>query len=292
MNRDEELGRGRRGMEFGGRGDEDRWEREGRGEYGRGFGGEYGRNERFDRDFGGREREQWGRGERGYGGPQWGNESYTGGVSGPQGTWRAGRFDENIDRGYRGGYGGYGGGWGNEAYAGGYGQQGYGQQGYGQGYGQQGFGGQQGYGQRFGGGYGQSYGGGYGQPGGYGMGGGRFGGMDLGESRRMMRRGRPPKGYTRSDERIREDVNDMLSDHPWVDASEVEVRVQEGIVTLTGTVEDRDTKRTIEDLAHEARGVKDVQNQLRVQSQDELRTGREDGGGRTTAREREKTPRA
>ena len=37
--------------------------------------------------------------------------------------------------------------------------------------------------------------------------------------------GRGPKGYTRCDDRIREDVNDRLSDDRFVDVSEIEVTV-------------------------------------------------------------------
>jgi len=77
--------------------------------------------------------------------------------------------------------------------------------------------------------------------------------------------GRGPKGYTRSDERIREDVNDQLTDHHGVDASDIEVRVQNGEVTLTGTAPDRMAKRIAEDCALAVRGVKDVHNQIRVQ---------------------------
>jgi osmotically-inducible protein OsmY len=48
--------------------------------------------------------------------------------------------------------------------------------------------------------------------------------------------GKGPKGYKRSDDRIREEVCECISQQGHVDASEVEVRVQGGEVTLTGTV--------------------------------------------------------
>jgi len=73
-----------------------------------------------------------------------------------------------------------------------------------------------------------------------------------------------PQGYQRSDERIREDVNDRLTDHPDVDASKIDVQVQHCEVTLTGYVDSRRTKRLAEDIAESVRGVKDVHNQLRV----------------------------
>lgn len=77
-------------------------------------------------------------------------------------------------------------------------------------------------------------------------------------------RGVGPKGYVRSDGRIRELVCDDLMDDPWVDASGIEVTVKDGEVTLSGTVENRDAKRWAEDIAERAGGVKHVQNNLRV----------------------------
>jgi hypothetical protein len=77
-------------------------------------------------------------------------------------------------------------------------------------------------------------------------------------------RGRGPKSYTRSDDRIREDINDRLTDDWRVDATHVEVSVSKGEVTLSGTVDSRDAKRRAEDIADSISGVKHVQNNLRV----------------------------
>lgn len=84
------------------------------------------------------------------------------------------------------------------------------------------------------------------------------------DSTEMTRRGRGPKGYVRSDERIREDVCDQLSDDPLVDASEIEVAVAGSEVTLTGSVETRRERRRAEDCAERVSGVTHVQNNLRV----------------------------
>ena len=73
-----------------------------------------------------------------------------------------------------------------------------------------------------------------------------------------------PKGYTRTDERIREDVCDRLSWNDEVDATEIIVRVQNGEVTLEGRVETRHMKRLAEDIAEDVSGVVDVHNTLRV----------------------------
>lgn len=77
-------------------------------------------------------------------------------------------------------------------------------------------------------------------------------------------RGRGPKGYRRADDRIKEDVNDRLSDDYYLDASEVEVAVENTEVTLTGTVNNRNDKRRAEDLAESVSGVTNVENRLRV----------------------------
>jgi len=84
------------------------------------------------------------------------------------------------------------------------------------------------------------------------------------EHRRGRFFGRGPKGYRRSSERIREEVSDRLMTHPDIDASDIEVRVENGIVTLMGTVEDRHEKRLAEYIAEDAIGVDDVDNQLKV----------------------------
>jgi osmotically-inducible protein OsmY len=86
-------------------------------------------------------------------------------------------------------------------------------------------------------------------------------------------RGRGPKGYRRSDERIREDVSDRLADDAWLDASYIEVQVADGEVTLSGLVQSRGDKRRAEDLADSSSGVTHVQNNLRVRQAQTGATG-------------------
>jgi osmotically-inducible protein OsmY len=86
------------------------------------------------------------------------------------------------------------------------------------------------------------------------------------EMRRGRYAGRGPRGYRRSDERIREDVNERLKDDWRVDASDIEVSVDNGVVTLAGRVGSRAEKRRAEDVAESVSGVTDVSNQLRVGS--------------------------
>ncbi|MCD9122672.1 BON domain-containing protein [Cupriavidus sp. UGS-1] len=73
-----------------------------------------------------------------------------------------------------------------------------------------------------------------------------------------------PKGYRRSDERVREAVCERLAYAEGLDVSEVTVDVDGGIVKLGGTVRDRNEKYDIEDLVDNVFGVTDVENDIRV----------------------------
>jgi osmotically-inducible protein OsmY len=246
------------------------------------------RNDYYDRDQEEwrrrREREQQAGGGQG----EFGGRSYW---EGGQGGYGQGGYGPSSQGGYQQGYG-----------QGGYGQGGFGQAGFGQGYGQGGYtqgeygrggygapmsGSEQSQGRGYGegtygqgdysqrgfsqGGYNQGYGqGSYGQgtygQSRYGQGSSGFG-QGLGYSSTVVVGrfyGRGPKGYRRSDERIREEVSEELFRHPEIDASEIEVQVQNGEITLSGKVEDRHQKRLAEDIAERSSGVMDVHNQLKV----------------------------
>lgn len=110
---------------------------------------------------------------------------------------------------------------------------------------------------------------------------GRFGGEHAQRSWMSGERrtaGKPPKGYARTDERVKEDVCDRLSasGHDW---SEVEVSVSGGEVTLTGTVTDRAHKFEAEHIADGVRGVIEVTNQLRVQAAGTTERSERDASG-------------
>ncbi len=85
--------------------------------------------------------------------------------------------------------------------------------------------------------------------------------------------GKGPANYQRSDDRIGEDVNDLLWLDGRIDASDIDVDVNKGEVILKGTVQDRRMKRLAEDLAFSVAGVTDVQNQLRIQPQHNKQLG-------------------
>lgn len=100
--------------------------------------------------------------------------------------------------------------------------------------------------------------------------------------------GKGPKGWQRSDERIREDVSEALARHPEIDASEIEVRVQGGEITLSGSVTDRRAKHLAEEVAEGVFGARDVHNQIKVNASTASRgrgerdvTGTPDREGRT-----------
>jgi osmotically-inducible protein OsmY len=101
-----------------------------------------------------------------------------------------------------------------------------------------------------------------------------FGNEEAEQRRRQDQhhRGRGPRGYARSDERIREDVNDRLTDDWMLDASDIDVEVNDREVTLSGEVASRADKRRAEDIAEDVSGVTHVQNNLRV------KRGNEGGG--------------
>jgi osmotically-inducible protein OsmY len=115
-----------------------------------------------------------------------------------------------------------------------------------------------------------------------------FGDEDAERRRRMDRmqerqhKGRGPKNYQRSDDRIKEDINDRLSDDWFVDASDIDVTVQNGEVTLSGHVDERTAKRRAEDIAEAVSGVKHVENRLRVTSSSSTSSSSYTGSGSST----------
>lgn len=76
--------------------------------------------------------------------------------------------------------------------------------------------------------------------------------------------GKGPKNWTRSDELVREDVCEALYESYDVDASDIEVEVKEGLVTLKGSVNSRFAKKEAELCIEYLRGVVDVINELKI----------------------------
>lgn len=158
----------------------------------------------------------------------YGGPDYTrgGGFGGPQDAYTRGIQDEGAPAGRRGGFGALPGEW----------PSGYGGEQYGRGADRRGE--------------------------------GRFGGERPGSESRGQRsfRGFGPKGYQRSDERLKEVVCEKLCDDDRVDASEISIEVQNGEVTLQGHVPERSMKYCVEELIEQC-GVHEINNHLRVQAQ-------------------------
>lgn len=92
-------------------------------------------------------------------------------------------------------------------------------------------------------------------------------------------RGVGPRNYARSDERIREDLNERLTEAWDLDASGLTVEVANGIATLGGSVPQRWMKHRAEDLADGCIGVRDVQNQIVVAAEGSAGKETKPGGG-------------
>jgi BON domain len=93
-----------------------------------------------------------------------------------------------------------------------------------------------------------------------------------GEARQGPDRRKPggsPQGpglqfHRRSDDKIHEEIWDLLTNNADLDASEVDLHVEGGEVTLTGTVDSRDARWLIEDLVNSVTGVREVTNRIKV----------------------------
>jgi hypothetical protein len=105
---------------------------------------------------------------------------------------------------------------------------------------------------------------------------GHEGGVDLDD--RGPHYGKGPKGYKRSDDRVREDVCDCIARQGHIDASDVEVKVENGTVVLTGTVGQRHHKRVLEQMVERLHGVDDVRNELRLKREEQTQMRAQQNG--------------
>jgi len=87
-----------------------------------------------------------------------------------------------------------------------------------------------------------------------------------------------PKGYTRSDARIREDICEQLADS-GMDVRDVSVSVNDGCVRLEGSVHSNRVRHAVEDCAATCLGVKAVENRIRVRHPLEHESGATSIGG-------------
>jgi len=80
--------------------------------------------------------------------------------------------------------------------------------------------------------------------------------------------GKGTNNAARPDGRVLEDVNDALTYRGDLDATDIDVAVHAGEVTLTGTVTDRRSKRVAEEVCESVSGVRDVHNRLTIRKDD------------------------
>jgi osmotically-inducible protein OsmY len=83
-----------------------------------------------------------------------------------------------------------------------------------------------------------------------------------GEAAEATYRGKGPA--QRTDDQIKTAIEDILTEDPWLDASGIQVSIQNGIAQLQGTVASRAAKRRAEALTDQIWGARDVQNQLSI----------------------------
>lgn len=67
-----------------------------------------------------------------------------------------------------------------------------------------------------------------------------------------------------ADDRIYDQVRLKLVNHPDVKGGAIEVKVEDGVVTLQGKVRTEKGRQKAEDLTHKVKGVKKVVNEIQV----------------------------
>lgn len=95
--------------------------------------------------------------------------------------------------------------------------------------------------------------------------------------------GSGPKGFQRSSDKLQEQVSERLENDGRICASEIEVEVAGGEITLNGKVPSRDQKRMAEECAESVWGVKDVHNRLTIDPSVDNRKGSNGSNGSTFA---------
>lgn len=76
---------------------------------------------------------------------------------------------------------------------------------------------------------------------------------------------RPRERAWRSDARIHEDLAERLAASN-VNTEDVELSVEDGVVTLSGRVDERWDERSLAEMAQDTFGVTEVENRLRIDS--------------------------
>ena len=78
-----------------------------------------------------------------------------------------------------------------------------------------------------------------------------------------------PKSRRKSDESLRQEIREILTADPELEATDIEVEVEGGAVTLRGAVVDPDARLLAEELVESLAGVREVHNRLRVEREED-----------------------
>lgn len=76
-------------------------------------------------------------------------------------------------------------------------------------------------------------------------------------------------GIQRNDEEIRAEILQSIESDAWLDPSKIDVRVDHGVVILSGNVDTALGKRSAGDDAWDAPGVVDVHNNLLIAGEEQ-----------------------
>jgi osmotically-inducible protein OsmY len=77
-----------------------------------------------------------------------------------------------------------------------------------------------------------------------------------------------PPGESRSAERMKDEIQQLLARQGQIDASTIAVEVKDGVVTLSGNVDSRAEKRMAERIAKNAFGVLEMISNLSVNTEE------------------------
>lgn len=83
------------------------------------------------------------------------------------------------------------------------------------------------------------------------------------------------KNYHQSDRKIKQDVCDILAQTPNADCSEIKVSVKDGVVTLSGSVDENTVKKATSETLDYVVGVNEVRNELTVHKKPRKKMTRE-----------------
>lgn len=78
-----------------------------------------------------------------------------------------------------------------------------------------------------------------------------------------------PRSRRKSDESLTQEIREILTADPELEATDVEVEVEGGAVTLRGAVVDSDARLLAEELVESLSGVREVHNRLRVEREED-----------------------